>query len=126
MTKKKCAARKFRERKRKILEKKIKLYHSLNRIVKLYPKTIFERKYFALPDDPVPNGTRKQRNKISSLNSRTRLKRMVKELDERLATLQDSSITMPGPIYLADFEPIFQFNYTEVPLQYDMGMEAMS
>lgn len=77
----------------------IEEYNRLN-VNGVYPPTVWDTRYFT-QDDQKANGDRR----IQCANYRRRVKRMIGELERRIAYLQ-----MPEPIYLADFEPIFIFS----------------
>ena len=84
----KIASRCERLKKRRKFEEDMEEYNILNAAVQLYPPTSFEVTEFASPNDPKPEGDRKEKNRISAKNSRERKKRRNEELERRLEALR--------------------------------------
>ena len=83
----------------------IESYTLFNRICRLYSPQVWDPKNFKHGDIPMV-GDRKERNRISSLNHRNRVKLMCKVLHDRLEVLQRAL----EPIYTPSLDFDFPFD----------------
>jgi len=110
-----AASQANRDNIRKKFIKDVETYELFNGICKIFPEQKWELQYFAQGDIPIV-GTRKERNRISSKNSRTRAKAMYAEMERRLKCLEAEM----APFY----EPPLTFDFPFGKINVSLGFSA--